>query len=92
MRVRLFRFPDRQGSSEKLYPYTCVEITNYCTQQIEFVNGFPVTSKGDTKFHGFGVKSMEYVVEKYGGNMVIQYQQDTFLVKIIFPLPRGKAM
>ena len=71
--------------------YVCVEITNYCTQRIEFANGFPVTSKDDAKFHGFGVKSMEYVVEKYGGNMVIHYQQDTFLVKIIFPLPRGKA-
>ena len=69
--------------------YVCVEITNYCTQKIEFSNGFPVTSKGDKKYHGFGVKSMEYVVEKYGGNMVIHYQNDTFLVKIIFPLPQG---
>ncbi len=66
--------------------YVCVEITNYCTQKIEFANGFPVTSKGDERFHGFGMKSMEYVVEKYGGNMVIHYANDTFLVKIIFPV------
>ena len=68
--------------------YVCVEIANYCTQKIEFANGFPVTSKGDEKFHGFGMKSMAYVVEKYGGNMVIHYQNDTFLVKIIFPVQR----
>ena len=29
---------------------------------------------------------MEYVVEKYGGNMVLHQQNDTFLVKIIFPV------
>lgn len=66
--------------------YVCIEITNYCTQKIEFANGFPITSKADTKFHGFGIQSMKYVVEKYGGNMVIHYQNDIFLVKVIFPV------
>lgn len=66
--------------------YVCIEITNYCTQKIEFANGFPITSKADTKFHGFGIQSMKYVVEKYGGNMVIHYQNNIFLVKVIFPV------
>ena len=71
--------------------YVCIEVTNYCTQEIRFSNGLPETSKDDAKFHGFGVKSMEYVVKKYGGNMVIQHQNDTFLVKVILPLSREET-
>ena len=70
--------------------YVCIEITNYCTQKIEFANGLPVTSKADTKFHGFGMRSMAYVVEKYGGNMVVHLKDDIFLVKIIFPVHRNQ--
>ena len=71
--------------------YACLEIANYCTQQIRFVNGFPVTSKKDARFHGYGTKSMKYIVEKYGGNMVIHYQDHLFQVKIILPLHRQES-
>lgn len=66
--------------------YVCVKVVNYCSQPLTFVNGHPVTSKKDNRFHGFGLKSMEYVVNKYGGNMVIDYRDSTFVVKMIFPL------
>ncbi len=71
--------------------YICVEISNYCSQEITFSNGFPVTSKSDNRFHGYGLKSMEYVVKKYGGNMVIHYRDCTFIIKILFPRNREKA-
>ena len=70
----------------KTNDYVCVEVTNYCTQKIKFANGFPVTSKEDAKFHGFGMKSMDYVVKKYGGNMVVHYKDDIFMVKTIIPI------
>lgn len=67
--------------------YVCIEIVNYCSRTLEFKNGRPVTSKGDLKFHGYGIRSMEYIVDKYGGNMVINFEKKMFTVKIIIKKP-----
>lgn len=64
--------------------YVCVSVVNACTRDIKFVNGMPLTSKSDKNFHGYGARSMEYIVKKYGGNMVIAQTDGTFTVKIIF--------
>ncbi|MBP5242386.1 MAG: sensor histidine kinase [Clostridia bacterium] len=63
--------------------YVCIEITNYCSRDVQFVKGRPITNKKDKNLHGYGVRSMEYIVEKYGGNMVIDHKDNTFIVKII---------
>ncbi len=68
--------------------YICIEVSNYCSREITIVNGFPATSKGDDRFHGYGLKSMDYVVKKYGGNMVIRFQDRTFTIKILLPKKR----
>ena len=54
-------------------PYLCgvvafrkrLHIENYCEDELEFRNGLPVSTKGDDNYHGFGMKSIQYVVEKY---------------------------
>ena len=38
-------------------------IENYCEDELEFRNGLPVSTKGDDNYHGFGMKSIQYVVE-----------------------------
>lgn len=67
--------------------YVVIEIKNFCTRKLKFLNGKPISNKADPKFHGYGIRSMEYIVEKYGGNMVINYQDNIFLVKILFKIP-----
>lgn len=67
--------------------YVCIKITNVCTRPVKFVDGLPVTSKEDKKFHGYGIKSMEYIAEKYGGNMVVHLENSLFTVKIIIKKP-----
>ena len=49
-------------------------------------NGVPQTSKDDIRYHGFGTRSMKYIVEKYGGNIVFSEKDGVFGVYIIFPL------
>ena len=46
-----------------------------------------MTNKSDKKNHGFGVKSMNYVVKKYGGTMTMR--QDGCLVSLDILLPAG---
>lgn len=40
-------------------------------------------SQRDARYHGFGMKSMERIVEKYGGTMSIKPQNNVFLLDII---------
>lgn len=67
--------------------YAVIEVANFCTRNVRFAGGRPVTNKKDTKFHGYGIRSMEYIVEKYGGNMIIDYKDNLFTVKIIIKIP-----
>ena len=62
--------------------YICIE--NYCSGQVEFRNGLPVT-KQDARYHGYGTKSIEVIVKKYGGNLRMSVDNDTFTVGIVFP-------
>ena len=44
-------------------------------------NGLPRTSKGDKSLHGFGTKSMHYIIhDLYGGNLLMRQEGDAFIV------------
>ena len=42
------------------------------------LDGLPVTSKPDKDFHGFGIKSIRFIAQKYGGHVAISAQQHHF--------------
>lgn len=45
------------------------------------------TTKDDLFLHGFGLKNIRQAVEKYGGQLAIHQEQDSFILKIIIPIP-----
>lgn len=63
-----------------------LEITeeNHLKGSLTFHNGLPLTTKEDADFHGYGTKSIKYVAEKYGGNLLMKQEGDRFLLKILF--------
>lgn len=63
-----------------------VEIENYVPDELSFIGGLPQTIKADKKNHGFGVKSMSYIVKKYGGFINFSAEDNLFRVKIILPI------
>ena len=63
-----------------------VRIENYCAEQLRFVDGMPVTTKRDKRYHGFGMKSMRHTVEKYGGSIVAVQSDGWFELKILIPI------
>lgn len=67
--------------------FVCVHIENYCTEQPELKDGLPVTTKADKGLHGFGIKSMRYVVEKYDGSMQAGTRENMFVLNILLPVP-----
>ena len=65
-----------------------LRIENYFENQLSFVNGLLQTTKADEKYHGFGLKSISLVTQKYGGNVSISTQgtppEQTFCLNIFF--------
>lgn len=63
-----------------------IRIENYCeTGSVVFEDGLPAT-KGDTRYHGFGTKSMKHIAEKYGGNIFFSHEGEKFIVNLILPV------
>lgn len=62
-----------------------VHLENYCGRPLTFDDGLPVTTKGDSVAHGFGMKSIRYIVEKYGGHLTVSQERDMFYLDIILP-------
>ena len=54
-------------------------------------NGWPVTTKADKDYHGFGLKSIQYSVEKYKGSVVVDTKDNWFDLKILLPKAKNKA-
>ncbi len=63
-----------------------IHIDNYCSSQIEFEDGFPKTTKKDTRYHGFGTKSISNIVNKYSGELIMSVDDERFNLDILFPV------
>lgn len=70
---------------EKQFLRICTE--NYCTEQIRFRKGMPVTTKKDKRLHGYGMKSIQSTVKKYDGSVMAALNENWFEVKILIPMP-----
>ena len=65
---------------------TVIQIENFYEGKLVFDGELPVTTKTDKEEHGFGMKSVDYLVKKYGGTMVIETEDQVFRVKIMIPV------
>lgn len=63
-----------------------VHIENRCQDNIEIKNKIPVTTKRDSRYHGFGIKSIKKTVEKYHGSLTIHAAAGWFELRMLFPL------
>ncbi|SFO10667.1 GHKL domain-containing protein [Pseudobutyrivibrio sp. UC1225] len=61
-------------------------IENYYDSKLEFHNGLPASTKEEAHLHGYGLKSVRYLVEKYHGNITISADDDIFRVNILMPI------
>ena len=63
-----------------------LQVENYYEQKIHLAGGLPVTSKGNTDYHGFGVRSIRSTAEKYGGSVSIDTENNIFLLSVVIPI------
>lgn len=67
--------------------FLLLRVENYCEDQVAFDSGLPVTTKADRQMHGFGVKSIQRAVDKYGGHLSLEQEGSWFRVTALIPLP-----
>lgn len=62
-----------------------IHIENPCAKEPLFMDGLPVTSKPDKDYHGFGIRSMRYLCEKYQGVLTTGWEDGIFSLDVLFP-------
>lgn len=66
--------------------FLIIRFENYCENDLKFDAELPTTTKEDSRFHGYGLKSIRYTVRKYGGEVDINVQDNWFELKILIPM------
>lgn len=64
-----------------------IHAENYFSGTLEFEEGLPQTIKEDKAYHGFGMRSMRTVAEKYGGYLTAKAQSGVFHLNLVIPIP-----
>ena len=67
-----------------------ISIENYFSRSLDMTGGVPQTSKQDKENHGYGIKSMQLIVERYGGHISFSTADERFSTVILLPIPEPK--
>ncbi|MCH5161986.1 MAG: sensor histidine kinase [Clostridiales bacterium] len=69
--------------------FLVIHCENYFEGTVEIKDGIASTSKPDKSYHGFGMKSMKKISEKYHGSFEAQIADDMFQLHVLLPLGAG---
>lgn len=71
---------------EKKAGFLLFLLNNYSEDQLSFEDGLPKTTKDDKEYHGYGLKSISYIANKYDGTMTISHENNWFSLKVLLPI------
>ncbi|MCD8366622.1 MAG: GHKL domain-containing protein [Clostridiales bacterium] len=63
-----------------------IQTNNFYQGELQFQSGLPCTTKEDPTHHGYGLKSIRYLAEKYGGSMCVSTENHVFILQIMLPV------
>lgn len=66
--------------------FLMINIMNPMSASPVFEDGLPKSTKAKDGYHGFGLKSIRYTAEKYGGFMKIDTAEGIFSLRLLIPL------
>ena len=70
--------------------FVLIRIANYCENLPELgEKGLPRTTKPDREGHGYGLKSIRSIAEKYGGTMTVEAKDSWFTLSVLLPMHEG---
>lgn len=64
-----------------------INFHNYYVGEVLMAHGMPITRSEDKKNHGFGIKSIKFIVARYGGEITFTAANQIFTANILLPIP-----
>lgn len=64
---------------------TIISLSNYVDKPVDIHGHLLPTTKKDHAKHGYGMRSVEAIVERYDGEMTIENKNQQFITKIMLP-------
>ncbi len=64
-----------------------VQVRNFYDGELRLVDGVPQTTKTDGGLHGYGMKSLRLVTERYGGTLTFDADGGIFRLSALLPAP-----
>lgn len=68
-----------------------IHLSNYFLPESVSGDSLPATTKDDPYRHGYGMRSIQYVVEKYDGLMNYRTEDSIFYLNLCIPLPEEET-
>lgn len=86
----LVKVPDKERrllhiAVERQKGVVLINIENYFCGKLKMNKNLPKTTKEDNGFHGYGLKSIQYITQKYEGDLSIFQREEKFVLQAIFP-------
>lgn len=66
--------------------FSILKFTNTKNNEIKFIDNRIRTTKDDKKIHGIGLASIKHIVNKYEGEVIVNYSEEEFVLKIMIPI------
>ena len=70
--------------------FVMISFENYFEGELEHVDDTIRTTKGDEWYHGYGIKSIRYTINKYDGAVNIKTENNWFEMKILLPISNSE--
>jgi sensor histidine kinase regulating citrate/malate metabolism len=68
--------------------FLIMNFINPIPETLVYEGKFPVTTKGDQRSHGFGLRSIWHLAKKYDGHIIVSEEDGCFSLKILIPIPK----
>lgn len=92
------RIPDKDKrllhvtvSRQKNFVLCCFENYYEGNEDLVFEDGLPKTTKPDTDYHGYGLKSIRQVADKYAGSATVRTDNHWFELRVLLPVQNVAA-
>ena len=63
-----------------------INMENHYEHPLKYIDGKLITTKEEKLNHGYGLKSIQTIVSKYGGTLRIDTKDNWFILTVLFPL------
>ena len=86
--IRKLRNPEQRILSVTVYgkpKMAVIQIENYYDGTLKLEHGLPITTKDHPMDHGYGMRSIQEIAQKYGGSISVDMENQIFLLSILLP-------